>query len=419
MNEAITLEAEAAGEPGFSLKPLMFETFVCSMAMMAFVALAGPIARMIGLAPWQVGAAMTVAGIAWMVMARIWGVASDRHGRRPIILFGLTGFAVSYFLLSLFIDLALRTTMAPVLAFAGLMIGRGVAGAFYAAVPATSVALVADHVPPAERGRAMAAIGASSAAGMVIGPGFAGLVGPWSLSLPLYLTAALPAIALFVLWRVLPRREHHAPPRLQPLKLTDKRLRRAMSVAFVAMFSVAVAQIIVGFYALDRLRLAPGEAANAAGIALAAVGVALVVAQIFLRRLGWPPARLIRLGCVIGGIGFMSAIFATTAPMLWASYAVAAFGMGWVYPSVSALAANSVNANEQGAAAGSVAAAQGLGTVLGPLAGTFVYTLDNGAPYILIGVMLIAIAFWRARRGATVDHIDRATAAPQQTSYKT
>ncbi len=383
--------------PAFSLKPLMFETFVCSMAMMAFVALAGPIARVIGLEPWQVGAAMTVAGVAWMVMARVWGVMSDRRGRRPIILLGLSGFAISYFLLSLFIDLALRTAMAPLLAFVGLLVGRGMAGIFYAAVPATGAALVADHVEPAERGKAMAAIGASSAAGMVIGPGFAGLVGPWSLSLPLYVTAVLPAIALAVLWRVLPRREHHAPPDMQPLRLTDRRLRRAMSVAFVAMFSVAIAQITVGFYALDRLHLVPGDAANAAGIALAAVGVALVIAQVALRKLDWAPARLIRAGCIIGGIGFMSVTLASSAPMLWACYALAAFGMGWVYPSVSALAANAVGANEQGAAAGSVAAAHGLGVILGPIVGTFVYTLDNGAPYLLVGVMLIAIAVGRGK----------------------
>ncbi|MGE4324472.1 MAG: hypothetical protein AB7E60_15765, partial [Sphingobium sp.] len=67
MTPDIAAESEVLGESSFSLKPLMFETFVCSMAMMAFVSLAGPIARVIGLAPWQVGAAMTVAGVAWMV----------------------------------------------------------------------------------------------------------------------------------------------------------------------------------------------------------------------------------------------------------------------------------------------------------------------------------------------------------------
>jgi MFS family permease len=381
----------------FSLAPLMFETFVCSMAMMAFVALAGPVARVIGLAPWQIGAAMTVAGIAWMLMARPWGAASDRRGRRPIILFGLAGFAISYFALSLFIDLALRSAMAPALAFAGLVAGRGLAGLFYAAVPATSAALVADHVPPAERGPAMAAIGAASAAGMVIGPGFAGLIGPFSLSLPLYLTAALPAVALAVLWRVLPKVEHHAPPRAAPLRMADPRLRRPVAVAFVAMFSVAIAQVTVGFFALDRLHLDPAAAARAAGVALAAVGVALVVAQLALRRLGWPPARLIRVGGVIGALGFAAVMLATRAPSLWACYAVAAFGMGWVFPSVSALAANNVGPHEQGAAAGTIAAAQGLGIVLGPIAGTFFYTIDNGAPYALVGVMLLVTALWRTR----------------------
>ncbi|MEE4450549.1 MFS transporter [Novosphingobium resinovorum] len=381
----------------FSIRPLMFETFMCSMAMMAFVALAGPIARVIGLAPWQVGAAMTVAGAAWMVMARVWGAASDRRGRRPVILFGLAGFAISYFLLSLFIDLALRTAMVPVLAFAGLLIGRGVAGVFYAAVPATGAALVADHVPPEGRAAAMAGIGASSGAGMVIGPGAAGLLAPYGLNLPLYLTAALPVLALVILWRALPRIERHAPPKAEPLRLSDMRLRRPMTVAFIAMFSVAVAQVTVGFYALDRLHLDPPGAARAAGIALAAVGVALVLVQIALRKLNWPPARLIRIGGIVGAIGFGAVMLAASAPMLWACFAVAAAGMGWIFPSVSALAANSVEAHDQGAAAGTVAAAQGLGVILGPIAGTFVYGIDNGAPYALIAAMLLATAMWRER----------------------
>lgn len=387
-----------AAEAPFSLKPLMFETFVCSMAMMAFVALAGPLARIVGLAPWHIGAAMTISGVAWMVMARVWGAASDRRGRRPVILLGLGGFAVSYALLSLFIDLALRTHMAPLIAFAGLVIGRGLAGFFYAAVPATSSALVADHVPPDRRAGAMAAVGASSAAGMVIGPGLAGLIAPVSLSLPLYLTAALPAVALAVLWKVLSRREHTAPPNAQPLRLRDPRLLRPMAVAFVGMFSVSVAQITVGFYALDRLALDPQAAAKAAGIALASVGVALVLAQVVLRKLGWPPARLIFLGALIGAVGFGASALASTPVLLWLCYGVAAFGMGWMFPSNSASAANAVQPHEQGAAAGTVAAAQGLGVILGPIAGTFVYALDIGAPYLMVAAMLLAAALWPVKR---------------------
>lgn len=380
----------------FSLKPLMFETFVCSMAMMAFVALAGPIARVIGLAPWQVGTAMTVSGLAWMVMARIWGAASDRRGRRPIILLGVSGFAASYAVMSLFIDLAMRTAMAPVLAFAGLVISRGLAGAFYAAVPATSTALVADHVAPEHRAKAMAAVGASSAAGMVVGPGFAGLMAPTDLSLPLYLTAALPAVALVVLWRVLPRIEHHTPPAAAKLSVLDARLRQPVVTAFLSMFCVAIAQIAVGFYALDQLRAEPAAAGRIAGIALAAVGVALVFAQVFLRALDWSPARLIRIGAAIGAVGFGGVMLASSAPLLWGCYAVAAFGMGWVFPSVSALAANAVEAHEQGATAGAVASAQGLAIILAPLIGTAIYALEPRAPYGLMSALLLVLVLSNA-----------------------
>lgn len=84
--------------------------------------------------------------------------------------------------------------------------------------------------------------------------------------------------------------------------------------------------------------------------------------------------------------------------MLWFSYGVAGFGMGWVFPSVSALAANSVENHEQGAAAGTISAAQGLGIVAGPIVGIGVYSIDNGLPYGLIAVMLMTVTCWRAAK---------------------
>ena len=382
----------------FSLKPLMFETFVCTMALMAFAALAAPIARVIGLEAWQLGTAMTMAGVAWVVMAQFWGKLSDRNGRRPVMLFGLAGFVISYALLALFIDFAMQTAMVQGLAFVGIVIGRSIAGVFYAAVPATSAALVADHISPKQRAAAMAGIGASSAAGMVIGPSFVGLIGPYSLSIPLYITAVLPAIALIVIWRVLPRREHHVKPDGNSLKLNDIRLRWPVIVAFVATFSVAVAQITVGFFALDRLLLEPASTARTAGVALAIVGVTLIVAQVVLQKLDWQPRRLIKCGGIIAAAGFSCTIFASTPLVLWFSYGVAGFGMGWVFPSVSALAANSVEDHEQGAAAGTISAAQGLGIVVGPIVGTGVYSIDNGLPYGLIAVMLMLAIGWRSQK---------------------
>lgn len=393
MSEATDAAGPAKLDAAFDLKPLMFEAFACTMALMAFVAVIGPIARILGLAPWQVGAAVTVAGLAWLIFARIWGAASDRRGRRALMLFGLSGFVLSYGALCLFLDAALRIGLPAMASFIGIVVLRTLAGVFYAAVPATSAALIADHTPPEERTKALAALGATNGVGMVVGPALAGLIAPYHLSWPLYGIAVLPLLALIVIWRTLPRTEHHAPPERQRLKLFDPRLRRAMAIAFLSMFAVAVAQIIVGFYALDRLGLEPGEAARAAGVALTAVGFALIGAQVLVRQINWPPARLIAIGGVVSALGFGAAFFAASPPVLWASYFVAAAGMGWVFPAFSTLAANAVEAHEQGATAGAVSSMQGLGVILGPLAGTLVYGIDEGAPYLMIAAaMLLAAA---------------------------
>lgn len=90
-----------------------------------------------------------------------------------------------------------------------------------------------------------------------------------------------------------------------------------------------------------------------------------------LRQLEWPPLKMIRVGATVSALGFACGSLATTAPRLWACYFVAAAGMGFVFPAFSALAANAMHASEQGATAGSIGAAQGMGAVIGPLAGTW------------------------------------------------
>ncbi len=395
------MPAPAAASPEtidtLPLRPLVVAYMACTMAMMAFVAMIGPVVRVLGLAPWQAGATVTVAGVLWMLLARPWGRACDRHGRRAVLLAGTAGFAVSYLVLTAVIDVSLMLQPGALVAFAALMLARGAIGVFYAAIPTAGTALVADHVAPARRAGAMATLGAANAVGMVAGPGIAALLAPFGLHVPLYAMAVLPIIALVATWRFLPRDRPASARAPATLPLGEPRLRHALVVAFVAMACVAIAQITVGFFVLDRFGLEPGDGARIAGIALTVVGVALILSQIVVRRLGWPPARLVRIGGAVAALGFASTALATSPIMLWASYFVAAAGMGWVFPAFSALAANAVEPHEQGAAAGSLGAAQGLGVVVGPLAGASLYGLSPSLPYLVVGVMLAAVAAWPAR----------------------
>lgn len=396
---AIDPSSSSPAEARFSLKPLLAANTACTMAMMAFVAIVGPLARQLRLPAWQAGAAVTVGGVLWMLLSRSWGAASDRRGRRAILLTGVGGFALSYWAMCAVLVASLRFMPSALLVLSGLLLTRGAIGAFYAAIPSTGQALIADYVPAQRRAGAMASLGAANAVGMVLGPALAAALAQYSLSLPLYVTALLPATGWLVLWKALPRQEHHATALPSALRVTDARLRRPMAVAFIAMFCVAIAQITVGFFAIDRLHLAPGPAARAAGIALTAVGIGLMASQLVVRKLDWSPLRLIRTGAVVSALGFGATAMAATPTWLAACYFVAAAGMGGVFPAFAALAANAVEGHEQGAAAGSVGAAQGLGIVLGPLIGTLLYEFGAGVPYLLVALLLAGVALWRMPTG--------------------
>jgi DHA1 family tetracycline resistance protein-like MFS transporter len=390
----------AASSGAFRFNFLLIANMACTMAMISFVSLVGPIARLLGLLPWQAGAAMTLGGVLWMLLSRPWGALSDRLGRRRVLLLGVGGFALAYWAMCAVFLVSLHTLPAASLVFAGLLLTRGAIGAFYAAIPAGSQALIADHVALDARAGAMATLGAANALGLVAGPALAALLARHSLSLPLYASALLPLLAYAVLWRTLPPHKHAPATRAPPLKLRDARLRYPMRVAFVATFCITVGQITAGFFALDRLALAPAAAAQAAGAALTAMGMGLVGCQLVVRRLDWPPLRLVRVGASVAALGFAASALAFDTFGLVAAFFLTAIGMGGMFPAFPALAANAVQAQEQGAAAGSIGAAQGLGIVSGPFVATLLYAAAPVAPYALAAVMLTILASpWAVPKG--------------------
>lgn len=376
------------------LPALVLAALIGTMAMMSFVAVIGPVVRLLGLSEWHAGLSVTAAGVLWMLAARRWGQLSDRIGRKRVLLLAMGAYTGVYLALAMFIDVALQVTPPVVVSVLVLVGARGLIGLFYAAVPPTAAALIADQAPAGQRTQFLARLGSANALGMVLGPAAAGWLAYTHLSLALYVAALLPLLALALLaWR-LPSTAPAAAAssaRRTPLRRLDRRLRLPQLAAFLAMVSVTIAQVTVGFFAIDRLGLAAAEGARMAGIALTAVGVGLILAQALVMKLEVPPRRWIVLGALIAGIGFASVAAVQQSWQLPAAYALAAFGMGFVFPSFQALAADAVQAHEQGAAAGTVAAAQGLGMVVGPMLGTLLYRGGPSLPYLLVGVLLLLL----------------------------
>lgn len=366
-------------------------------AMMVFVPVIGPLIRELGLQEWHSGLVVAISGALWMLSAQRWGKASDNKGRKPVLLLAISGYLASYALLAVFFDMALDASWPVLSVLAILILLRALLGVFYAGIPVTSAALLAENTPPGRRTQAMAGLGAANAMGMVVGPLIGGLLAVWGLTLPLYFAAAMPLLALLIVFK-LPDHKPVAQAVQPALKLTDARLRLPVLSALLAMSGVITAQMCVGFFAMDKLRLPADAAAQAAGFAMATVGMVLVLVQaVLVKKLTLSASRLLVLGASVACVGFALMMLVDGLLMLLLSYAVMALGLGMVFPAMQALAADSVESARQGAAAGAVSAAQGLAMVIVPLICTGLYHLAPVLPYLLAAFMLLllSLAAWR------------------------
>ncbi len=147
--------------------------------------------------PAMVGLAMGIYGLTQALFQLPLGLASDRFGRKRVIVMGLLVFAAGSLLAALADSLT------------GLLIGRGLQGA--GAVSAAVTALLADQTRDSVRTKAMAVIGGSIglmfALALVAGPvlaAWAGLSGVFGLTFAL----ALAGVAV-VLWVVPPEPLQH------------------------------------------------------------------------------------------------------------------------------------------------------------------------------------------------------------------
>jgi len=145
----------------------------------------------------MVGLTMGIYGLTQALLQFFYGLASDRLGRKPVIVFGLLVFAAG----------SLVAAMAPSLLW--LAIGRAVQGA--GAVSAAVTALLADQTRDAVRTKSMALVGASIglmfALSLVAAPVLAAWIG---LNGIFFLTAVLAMLGVAgIIWWTPPEPQEH------------------------------------------------------------------------------------------------------------------------------------------------------------------------------------------------------------------
>ena len=380
------------------LLPLFVANGLVMAAMFAFVPLAGPLIRALSLKEWHAGVIVAVASLLWMIPAPIWGRISDRHGRRPIIIVGAIGFAVSYVLLAAWLQINLNDLQPLWLLLGIFIILRVLTGVFIAAVPVGSTAYIADVTEPKQRTSAMALLGVAAGIGITFGPAISGALAVYGLAVPMFVVSGLPLLAVMLVLWWLPPSPKLTHEDLPPLSAFDPRIFATTVKMFLATSTSISANMVVGFYAIDRLGLDVQQATTVAGYAMTAVGATMIAVQIVMMRMPQvKPWQWQRYGSLLGALGFLAVLFVHTPLGFILSYALMAAGICVIFPSLHAEVTIAVEKGEVGAAAGRLSAAEALAAVIVPLLATSIYGLSPLLPYImaLVAALGVCALTWR------------------------
>lgn len=341
---------------------------------------------------------------AQFVFAPVVGSISDAYGRKPVLLAALAFLALDYVIMALADSFWL------------LLVGRtlaGVAGATYI----TATAYVSDITPPAERAARFGLIGAAFGLGFVLGPALGGIAAAWHITAPFWLAAGLAALnvafGLFILPESL-RPENRRPFGARDLNPLGTILRAfrvpGLAIPLVCLavfeFTIMVYVTLWSFWGREVF----GWSTLVIGLTLSAYGVMAAFAQavVMPAALRWMGDRRVMLAGLVLAVVSLAGFSVATA--LWAVAILLPLSAltDLVPPTLTAVAANSVEEDRQGMVQGVIAALASLAAVLAPLVFTAVFGFFvseaapvywPGAPFALAALIVAAILplAWRQR----------------------
>lgn len=325
--------------------------------------------------------------LAGIVTAPVMGNLADRFGRRPIVLFSLAAYVLTFagYLLAISVPL--------------LILIRGLAGLFTAGLIPAITSIVGDQAPEDRRGQWIGIVNGGASVGWIVGPLLGGLlydrfgyIVPFSISIAMGFGALL--LALFFI------HETYIPPvRSAQLHATHKSGWQAlparptffllMLITFGVLFAWAFIEPQFMFYAYDDL----GWTSSQLGIVMSAYGVTFMLGEFALGRLS---DRLGRKPVLVLGLALFSAQFAgllifRDATWIVLSFSLAGLGNALYDPALSALILDITPRTQTAGMLGLKGMAGSLGNLLGPSLLVLVTPFVTPQTVFLISAALVCV----------------------------
>lgn len=408
--------APPSGLPKRALVIIFGVSIATALGNTGLISVLPAIGRSIGIPDEMVVAIFSLSAVLWATASPFWARASDRYGRKPLMMVGLCGFMVSMILCGTVVSAGLRHLAPPLIIFILFLFARALFGLFGSASNPASQAYVADHTGPDQRTQSMASLAGAFGLGTVIGPFLAPLfiypvVG---LAGPLFTFALIAAAMLVIIWRYLPespvrlvtRAEEKATraAKLKPM-WRDKRVIPFLIYGFVVASCQTAQQQTLGFLIIDKLKLDPLAAQRSIAVAMMFGAMAGLLAQWgIIRMFDMTPRQLLRWGVGVAAFGNLLVAIAPDYSVVVAGYAIASLGFGFARPGFTAGSSLAVEAHDQARVAGAIAAVNGINAVLAP-AFMRLYHLNHAGPFVLNMALMLGLLVY-AFRNAQLKNAD-------------
>ncbi len=342
-------------------------------------------AEKLGANPTELGLLMAVYSLLQLIFAPMWGRVSDRIGRKPVMLIGIAGLAISFFIMAVSTKLWML--------FAARIIG----GFLSAANMPTAMAYVADITTPENRGKGMGVVGAAIGFGFVFGPAIGGIFSKMSLGMPFYVAGISSVITFLLIFAMLQessteesRHEHS-----QRNNSLWKSFAGAVSILYILQLFISLS--LSGLEATFAYFAAQKAGLNALqmGYVFMIMGLAGAIVQGGLmgkltKRFG--EGAVIQGGIIVSALGFVLILLVhnfTTAAIFLTIFGI---GNGVIRPSISSVLTKT-STSGHGSATGLLSSFDSLGRIIGPPAGGWMFSLAVGLPYIA-GAILSVFAYF-------------------------
>jgi len=325
-----------------------------------------------------------------LIFGPIWGSLSDRVGRKPVLLIGILGYAVTM----VWFGLATKLWM--------LFAARILAGVLSSATAPTTMAFIGDSTPEKERGGGMGLLGAAGGIGTIVGPVLGGFLAGDALSTPFFLAAGLSVLSLLLAIVFLPeslpaetRQNSQKQEKLIDLKSWGRAINSPIGsllmLTFISTCGLMIFANVFGLYALEKFDFGPDDV----GVMMMVLGLVSAVAQGLLAgplTKKWGDDLVIKAGLFATVVGYGLMLLANTYVTILLATAFFALTVALQAPALTSLTSRRATV-PQGIAMGLSNSFVSLGRIVGPVLGGAVLDINLNLPYLCgAAVMLVGFA---------------------------